>query len=198
VGTDIDGAIESRSADGRWHIEADLLDFRPPRDYDAWECLFGVRGTGDVNRPLFADRGLPHDVSDPVREAAVGDYQHNHTYATWAEVRAVDWDAPLAARPAWNRALKRGPEGDEVVRVTPGLREAAARTFGGGDLLLAPAEWPPGGQVRVDDAVYRPVLLTARMLAPPNEGCWSQVWSAMRGLAAEYGDEQVRPRFWFG
>ncbi|MGW3142261.1 hypothetical protein [Streptomyces sp. NPDC001139] len=197
MGTDIDGAIETRSADGRWYIEADLLDFRPPRDYDAWECLFGVRGTGDVNRPLFADRGLPYDVSDPVREAAVGDYQHNHTYATWTEVATVDWDAPLAAGLAWNRAIRAAPEGEEVVRVTPGVREAAARLFGG-DLLLAPPEWPPGGQVRVDDAVYRPVTLTARMLAPPNEGCWAQVWSAMRELAGRHGDEQVRLVVWFG
>ncbi|MER5449815.1 hypothetical protein ABT065_29950 [Streptomyces sp. NPDC002764] len=197
MGTDIDGAVESRSADGRWNIEADLLDFRPPRDYDAWECLFGVRGTGDVNRPLFADRGLPHDVSDPVREAAVGDYQHNHTYATWTEVAAVDWDAPLAAGAAWNRAVRAAPEGEEVVRVTPGVREAAARTFGG-DLLLAPPEWPPGGQVRVDGAVYRPVTLTARMLAPPDEGCWAEVWSVMRELASRYGDEQVRLVVWFG
>ena len=197
MGTDIDGAIESRSADGHWQIEADLLDLRPPRDYDAWECLFGVRGTGDVERPLFAERGLPYDVSEEVREAAVGDYQHSQTYATWAESRTGDWDAPLAARAAWNRALRRGPDGEDVVRVTPGLREAAAATFGG-SLLLAPSEWPPGGRVQMDGAVYLPVVLTARMLAPPNKGCWAQVWSAMRTLAAEYGDEGVRLVVWFG
>ncbi|MCI3270464.1 hypothetical protein [Streptomyces cylindrosporus] len=197
MGTDIDGVIECRSADGHWQLEADLLDFRPPRDYDAWECLFGVRGTGDVQRPLFAARGLPQDISEATREAAVGDWQHSHTYATWPEVAAVDWDEPLAAGPAWNRALRRDREGEDLVRVTPGLREAAAATFGG-DLLLAPPEWPPGGEVHLDGAVYRPVVPTARLLAPPDEGCWAQVWRTMRELAARHGDEHVRLLVWFG
>jgi len=193
----MDGAIESRNTDGHWQLEVDLLDFRPPRDYVAWDCLFGVRGTGDVERPLFADRGLPDDVSDPVRETAVGDYQHSHTYVTWADAGAADWDAPLASRPAWYWAHRSDPGGEHLVRVTPTLREAAAQTFGG-DLLLAPPEWPPGAQVHLDGAIYRPVVLTARMLAPPDEGCWAQVWRAMRGLAAQYGDEQVRLVVWFG
>jgi hypothetical protein len=197
VGTDIDGVIESRSPDGRWQFTADLLDFKPPRDYVAWECLFGVRGAGDVERPLFADRGLPDGVSDPVRETSEGAFQHGHTYATWAEVEAVDWDAPLAHVPAWNWALRAQPGGEDLVRVTPGLREAAADTFGG-DLLLSPPEWPPGAEVYLDGGVYRSVILTARMLAPPDAGCWAQVWNAMRNLAAGHGDEHVRLVVWFG
>lgn len=97
----MDGAIERRDADGYWQLEVDLLDFRPPRDYVAWDCLFGVRGTGDVERPLFADRGLPDDVSESVREAAVGDYQHSHTYVSWAE----------AAAPTGTRRSRPGPPG---------------------------------------------------------------------------------------
>ncbi|MFF4508175.1 hypothetical protein [Streptomyces sp. NPDC001401] len=197
MGTDIDGVIESRTPDGHWRFTADLLDFEPPRDYVSWECLFGVRGAGDVERPLFAGRGLPDGISDPVRESGIGDFQHDHTYATWAEVEAVDWDAPLAHRPAWNWALRAQPDGEELVRVTPSLRAAAADTFGG-DLLLAPPEWPPGAEVRLDGVAHRPVILTARMLAPPDEGCWAQVWSAMRDLAARYGGEHVRLVVWFG
>jgi hypothetical protein len=102
MGTDIDGAIECRSADGRWVVEADLPALRLGRDYEAWDCLFGVRGTEGVERPLFAGRGLPDDVSEPVRETGMGDYQHGHTYATWAEVATVDWDTPLADGPAWS------------------------------------------------------------------------------------------------
>ncbi|MCI3245647.1 MULTISPECIES: hypothetical protein [Streptomyces] len=197
MGTDMDGAIESRSADGRWQMEFDLLDFRPPRDYVAWDCLFGVRGTGDVERPLFPGRGLPDDVSEPVREHAHGDHQHSHTHLTWAEVCAVDWDEPLASRPAWYWTHCSDPEGEHLVRVTPTLREAAGKVYGGG-LHLAPPEWPPGAEVHLNGAVYRPVVLTARMLAPPDEGCWAEVWSAMRDLAAERGDEHVRLIVWFG
>lgn len=147
MGTDIDGAIESRSADGCWETEVDLLDFRLGRDHDAWDCLFGVSRAWGVERPLFAYRGLPNDVSDPVRETGVGDYQHSHTYATWAEVAAVDWDGPLADGPAWSWVgeWRPGEDGElilhDVTWATPDLGEAAADTFGG-DSLLAPSEWP--------------------------------------------------------
>ncbi|MDX3232009.1 hypothetical protein [Streptomyces sp. ME19-01-6] len=65
-------------------------------------------------------------------------------------------------------------------------------------MLLAPSEWPPGGEVRLDGAVYRPVVLTARMFAPPDEGRWAPVRQTMRELAAQHGDENVRLVVWFG
>ncbi|MFE7796961.1 hypothetical protein [Nocardia sp. NPDC057440] len=201
MGTDIDGVIESRSADGCWEIAVDLLDFQLGRDYNAWNCLFDVRGVEDV-RAIFSHRGLPNDVSDPVRESSADDCQHGHTYATWAEVAAVDWDAPLADEPAFYFVGEWRPGADgelvlyDTVRVTPDLGEAAADTFGG-DLLLAPSEWPPGGEVCLDGVVYRPVVLTARMFAPPDEERWSRVWTAMRDLAAEHGNDNVRLVVWF-
>ncbi|MFF2844995.1 hypothetical protein ACFVT5_01515 [Streptomyces sp. NPDC058001] len=203
MGTDIDGAIEIRTARGRWEVANDLADFGLGRDHDAWDCLFGVSGAWGVDRPLFPYRGLPDDVSAPVRETGTGDWTHSHTYATWAEVAAVDWDAPLADAPAWSwvGAWRPGRDGtlvlDEVVAVTPELSEAAADIFGG-SVLPAPPEWPAGGEVRRDGAVYRPVVLTARMLAPPDGGRWGPVWTAMRGLAAGHGDERVRLVAWFG
>lgn len=148
------------------------------------------RGTGDVERALFAGRGLPDDTSDAVRDAGIGGCRHGHTHVTWAEVAAVDRDAPLASRPAWYCARRSVPTGERLVRVTPSLREAAAKTFGG-TLLLAPPEWPPGGIVYLDGAVYRPVMLTARMLAPPGEGCRPRIRRAMRELATGHDDEGV-------
>ncbi|MEU4344414.1 hypothetical protein AB0H00_24655 [Nocardia sp. NPDC023852] len=205
MGTDIDGVIESRSADGCWKVEIDLLDLRLGRDYNAWNCLFDVRGVEDV-RALLSHRGLPNDVSDPVREMSTdtdNDYQHGHTYATWAEVAAVDWDAPLPDGPAfyWAGEWRPGEDGElvlhDIVWAATDLADAAVDTFGG-DLLLAPPEWPPGGEVCLDGVVYRPVVLTARMFAPPDEERWSRVWTAMRDLAAEHGDENVRLVVWFG
>ncbi|MEU7767798.1 hypothetical protein AB0B25_22085 [Nocardia sp. NPDC049190] len=206
MGTDIDGVIESRSADGCWKVAVDLLDLQLGRDYKVWGCLFDVRGIEEL-RPLFADRGLPNDVSDSVRELCTdpdNDCQHNHTYATWAEVAAVDWDAPLADGPAFYYAgeWRPGTDGELVLSdiawaASGDLIEAATDLFGG-DRLLAPSEWPPGGEVCLDGAVYRPVVVTARMLAPPDDERWTRLWTAMRDLAAEHGDENVRLVVWFG
>ncbi len=66
------------------------------------------------------------------------------------------------------------------------------------DQSSAPSEWPPGGEVCLDGAVYRPVVVTARMFAPPDEGHWARLWTAMRDLAAEHGDDNVRLVVWFG
>lgn len=206
MGTDIDGVIESRSADGSWKVEVDLLDFQLGRDYRAWNCLFDVCGIEDV-RALFANRGLPNDVSDPLREMSIdpdNNYQHSHTYATWAQVAAVDWDAPLADGPAFHYAggWRPGEDGELVlygiVEAAWGdVLDAAADTFGG-DLSLAPSQWPPGGEVHLNGAVYRPVVLTARMLAPPDEERWARLWTAMRDLAVEHGHDNVRLVVWFG
>jgi hypothetical protein len=64
--------------------------------------------------------------------------------------------------------------------------------------VYSPAEWPQGGEVHLDGAVYRPVILTARMLAPPDQAPWSRVWNEMRDLADEHGDDNVRLVVWFG
>ncbi|MFJ6573091.1 hypothetical protein ACIQNU_37355 [Streptomyces sp. NPDC091292] len=203
MGTDIDGAIETRTTDGRWQVARDLTAFALGRDHDAWDCLFGVGRASGMERPLFPYRGLPDDASDPVREAGAVDYTHGHTYATWAEVAAVDWDAPLADAPAWSWVAVWRPGRDgapvlgEVVEATPDLCDAAADVFGA-RTLLAPPEWPPGGEVRRDGAVYRPVVLTARMPAPPDGERWAPVWTAMREHADGCGDERVRLVVWFG
>ncbi|MEU0808403.1 hypothetical protein [Streptomyces sp. NPDC005970] len=204
MGTDISGVIEIRAADGRWETEVGLLDFQLGRDRSAWECLFGFGNSDDIQRPLFDSRGLPPDASDWVRETGTEDfYGHSHTCATWAEVAAIDWDAPLADGPAryWAARWRPGPTGElvrhDVVPATVDLADAASDIFGG-HMLLAPSQWPPGGEVPLDGAVYRPVVLTARMLVPPDEAPWAQVWQTMRELAADIGAENVRLVVWFG
>lgn len=164
--------------------------------------LSDTGGSESIARPLFADRGLPDGVSDAVRESALGDFRHGHTHATWTDVVAADWDAPVTDGPAWHwagerRAGEHGLVPHDVVRATPDLGEAAAQTFGD-RFLLAPSEWPPGGGVRLNGAVYRPAVLTARMPAPPDEPPRARLWEAMRDLAGAHGDDDVRLVVWFG
>ncbi|TJZ54156.1 hypothetical protein FCH28_13285 [Streptomyces piniterrae] len=200
MGADIDGAIETRESGGGWKTEVDLLDFGLVRQRDAWECLFGFGSGLGVERPLFDRRGLPDDVSAPVADTGAEDWQHSHSYATWAEVAAVDWDGPVCDGPDYTRVgvWRPGPDGglalDDVIWAPVEVLDAAEELFGE-DLM--PSEWPPSSEIRLNGAVYRPVVLTPRMFAPPDRS-WGPVWAAMRELAAVYGDENVRLVVWFG
>ncbi|WP_282692196.1 hypothetical protein [Streptomyces sp. CC208A] len=198
MGSDIDGVIEVRGADGRWETRDRLPDRALVRDREAWECLFGYGGGLQVERPLFDRRGVPDDVSDDVPADEVN---HSHSYATWAEVAAVDWDAPLNDRADGNHVgvWRPGPDGelalDHVARTPLAVLDAAEELFGED---LWPYEWPPGGEVRLDGAVYRPVVYTPRPFAPPDGEHWGPVWAVMRDLAAVHGDGNVRLVVWFG
>ncbi|MFD7965810.1 hypothetical protein ACFV5J_33940 [Streptomyces zaomyceticus] len=199
MGTFIDGLIEARTAGGAWEIEVSLLDFDLGKARDAGECLFGHGGAVGVERPLFDRRGRPVDSCDEVPKE-YDELNHGHSYATWAEIAALDWDAPLCDRPDGNRLgeWRPGPDGELVLDRLPWapieVLDASEELFGED---LFPFEWPPGGEVHLNGAVYRPVVFTARMFVPP-DGDWAPVWASMRALAAEHGDENVRLVVWFG
>ncbi|WP_225802083.1 hypothetical protein [Streptomyces sp. NK15101] len=200
MGVDIDGVVEVRGRDGRWRCALDLPESALRRDRNAREVLFGFGSGGlQVERPLFDRRGCPDDVSDPV-PSTCEELHHGHSYATWAEIAAVDWDGPLCDGPDRNHigAWRPGPDGELVLDHTPWtpieVLDLAEDLFGE-DLM--PPEWPPGGEVHWNGAVYRPVTWTPRMFVPP-DGDWGPVWAAMRELAATHGDENVRLVVWFG
>ncbi|MFI0980697.1 hypothetical protein ACH4SP_27260 [Streptomyces sp. NPDC021093] len=201
MGIDIDGAIETCEADGVWDVEFDLLDFALGRYREPWDVLFGYWGNPDVKRPLFAERGLPDNASESVRETGNEDYQRNHTYVTWAEIAAVDWDAPISDGLAWNWVGEWRPDATgrlvlhDVCGASPVAYQGEGEFEGHG--MLAPREWPPGAEVRHGGSVYRPVVLTPRMVMP-DDGRWDRVWDAMRELAVRYGAENVRLVCWFG
>ncbi|WP_328941412.1 hypothetical protein OG259_06960 [Streptomyces sp. NBC_00250] len=199
MGTHIDGVIETRTAGGEWEMEVDLLDFDLWKQRDERECMFGYGGRLGVTRPLFDARGWPEDSCDEVPKES-NELNHSHSYATWAEIAAVDWDAPVCDVPAASEVgeWRPGPDGELVLHgvclASAEVREAVKGLFGEN---LSPDEWPPGGEVHLNGAVYRPVIYTAGMIVPP-DGDWAPVWASMRTLAGEYGDENVRLVVWFG
>ncbi|MEU9039811.1 hypothetical protein AB0D45_33575 [Streptomyces sp. NPDC048352] len=199
MGTHIDGVIETYTAGGGWEMEVDLLDFDLWKARYARECLFGYSDGLGLDRPLFDQRGWPEDACEGVPKVS-DELSHGHSYATWAEIAAVDWDAPLCDGPDGSLLgeWRPGPDGalawQGSVYLPDEVLEAAEELFGE---YLFPSEWPPGGEVHLNGAVYRPVVLTAGMYVPP-DGPWGPVWASMRALAAEYGDENVRLVVWFG
>ncbi|MFG2330074.1 hypothetical protein ACGFMM_10650 [Streptomyces sp. NPDC048604] len=199
MGTFIEGLVETRTAAGSWEASAvDLYDFDLGKAVYERECLFGYGGRLGVERPLFDARGRPEDACAEVPHE--DELNHSHSYATWAEIAAVDWDAPLCDRPDGNRLglWSPGPDGelvlDDVIWAPVAVLDAAEELFGAD---LFPYEWPPGGEVRLDGAVYRPVVYTAGMFVPP-DGDWAPLWTSMRALAEQYGNENVRLVVWFG
>ncbi|MEU9092435.1 hypothetical protein [Streptomyces sp. NPDC048428] len=199
MGTYLDGLIETRTGGGAWKAEVDLLGFDLGKARYARECLFGYGGSLGVERPLFDRRGWPEDACEEVPKEC-DELNHSHSYATGAEIAAVDWDAPLCDGPDGNRlgVWRPGPDGElaleDVVWAPVDVLDAAEELFGED---LFPSEWPAGGQVLLNGSVYRPVVLTAGMFVPP-DGRWAPVWASVKVLAAEYGSENVRLVVWFG
>jgi hypothetical protein len=201
-------AVEVRLSDGRWHDETGPVLGRNRnawlgRNRNAWDALFG-NGAYEVqaDRPLFPDEELPDDVSASVREAATAEGLHSHRRITWAQVAAAGWDAPLSDTPSHGHVGEWRPGADgelvlhDVVWADDEFLETASDLFGG-DIWFV-HEWPSGSEVHLHDVVYRPVFLTARMFAPPDEEPWAELWTTMRDLAAIHGDDNVRLLVWFG
>lgn len=98
MGCDITGWVEfSDTTPSRQHAEgaqwwgvinAGLL---LGRNYALFGSLFGVRNTTGFD-PVAADRGLPSDLSMRTGRDAQWEECHSHTWVTWAELAAVDWD----------------------------------------------------------------------------------------------------------
>lgn len=113
MGVDIDGVIEVRESGGGWKGEIDFLDFGLRRQRYIWDLLFGYTSGLHRERILFDQRGLPDDVSEMVTRKCE-EWQHSHSYATWAEVAAIDWDEPLSDGPDYEHVgvWRPGPDGE--------------------------------------------------------------------------------------
>ncbi|MFJ8434667.1 hypothetical protein ACIQ9P_25545 [Kitasatospora sp. NPDC094019] len=203
MGTDISGYLEHRAPqDGRepiWYASYDLGSLGVDRDYDAFGCLFGVRNYANF-RPLAAARGLPADTSAAVsaRLAQLIEWYgengfHSITWITWAEVKAVDWDEPAEKPDRRLHEFRRTPEGLGLTGKS-GVSPAFAKAVG-----LRPGEvreWPEGTEWLIGDTLYRSVIIRRRD-AVSGTGQWQPVWDAMKGLAAQHGDDNVRLVVWF-
>ncbi|MFE2111604.1 hypothetical protein ACFXAF_37880 [Kitasatospora sp. NPDC059463] len=203
MGTDISGFLEFRAPQDHreptWSTAQDLDSLYGGRDYDAFGCLFGVRNYANF-RPLAASRGLPADVSATVR-ARLGqlaewqgeDAVHSTTWITWAEVKAVDWNEPAVKPDSRLHQYHRTPDGLRMTGKSawsPAFAEAVGLERG------EIREWPEGSEWLVGDTLYRSATIR-RGDAVTETGEWQPVWKAMRALAAQHGDDNVRLVVWF-
>lgn len=206
MGVDIHGVIECRqwgkhswAQNPPWYVILGLGDLRHGRgDRLSWDCLFGYPSAENVV-PLFNQRGLPADATSQLRlDAEDPTIGHSHSYATWAELAAVDWDEPCMedGRPAnlHLERLSRRPDGtlesDGFVWPPAGIEDAAADLFG--EDSASHWDWPEGAEVELDEYVYRRVVFTRRQLVFEDSEKWEPVFSVMRILAELHGEDNVR------
>ncbi|MFJ4976154.1 hypothetical protein ACIP6X_12575 [Streptomyces coeruleorubidus] len=141
------------------------------------------------------------DISDTVRRDADEFEGHSHSWFSWRELSAVDWNAPCTDGPSryWVRRWSRAHEGTLVphglAALPDELYDSAAAKFGEGN--IAPSRWPADGELLLGNDVYRPVVPAYRDLVPI-DGPWQPVWNVMGTLSELHGEDNVRLVVWFG
>ncbi|MFJ9691137.1 hypothetical protein [Kitasatospora sp. NPDC101183] len=198
MGTDIHGAVEYRRTHGHawnepasWQVAIDLEALHDERNYDAFDCLFGVRNHAGF-RPLAPDRGLPEGASAEVR----ADIERWRSYESldsvtwigWEEIAAVDWDEPAERADRRVTIYRRGADATWVRTGKALLRERAWRPDG--------EEWTEGREWEEGELLHRIERMTRREAVRP-DGAWAPVFTVMRTLAGLHGEGNVRLTVWF-
>ncbi|MFG6201416.1 hypothetical protein ACFKCF_54920, partial [Nonomuraea sp. JJY05] len=177
MGADIHGFIECRTwtpgldvGETAW-CAAISLKMLVGRDYEAFDCLFGVRSSGHW-RPVAADRGLPQDASETTKAglAEWGEAAFGVTWLNWDEVTAIDWDEP-ALHPTNVAQYRQLPDQRlELVHRSVWSRRFA-RASGVDTLTVDPHQvavlWDEGTEWKDRDTVFRVERATRRRAVPP-------------------------------
>ena len=184
MGIEIRGWIEFRDAAldeflGKinWHGVIDLSYFLP-RNTNAFGCLFGARNPSHFV-PIAANRGIPNDVSEPVKsEMGPQNGFFHHSWITWQELTQVDWEESVLD--AFVRRYKQDENGNWKSEGTfiphPPIE------------YIEGASWQNGDTWNVIERISR---------ADAVKGTFDLTFDLMKRLAQDYGDEFVRLVVWF-
>lgn len=210
MGVDVCGWIECQnpdpdldSGDEPWSAAIDIHFLTQGRDYDAFGSLFGegLLGNSSGLRPIAPRRGLPPDVSAQVRADAdrSADGASGHSWVTWAEIQAIDWDE-LGEQPD-RRVHIYTRDADGTLRfetkalydaaLTEGLRAVVDKEEA--ESQLSPRIWQAGAEWELGGKVYR----VERLSRSETREFWSGVFFFMEYLARRYGADGVRLVVWF-
>lgn len=171
------------------------------RNYGVFGALFGVVNEDEFN-PAFAGRGLPDDLSNETRSAALIDtVTPDATWVLWSEFERLDWGM------RGQEAVTRGclPEAEwqqvredsayEIIEEQPALirRRRRADPYGEFETLTLHASFsrgPGSGKVFI--------LREARWrLDELIRGGWRTLFDILPLLAKQFGPSSVRFVVWF-
>ncbi|MEV4242581.1 hypothetical protein AB0J63_04135 [Streptosporangium canum] len=206
MGTDIYGFIETRHprADEDWHegdtwtLSIPLYPLYDDRDYESFGCLFGVRNWLGWP-PIAAGRGLPADVSEPVRtgyanSARIDAAIHGCTWVSWAELRDLD----MTGRPAARGVLQIQSGQDSSIRryrIDDQWPDELVKLYRMPPVGTSPVE-APAGRWEASGATLEYGPLTRLDVLGPGTG-WEHIFGVMQALARRFGPDGVRLVVWF-
>lgn len=218
MGVDVMGWVEVRPSyhkpdsdfdfDRQWVAVVSNVGFLAGRNYEMFGCLFGVRNHANFI-PLAAERGIPDDASEDVQHKWAEfndrwpDEAFSPSWITWAELKAVDWEAEAPRADSCIHQYKRDEQG-QLVYVTKSSwdRRFAERVFAehldesmrAAIMLPGVLAFPPGQEWEIDGVVYRSEKLKRKDAL--DDG-WRMLFAIMEALAGQYGDDGVRLVAWF-
>jgi hypothetical protein len=195
MGIDILGWVEIRPVKEEPTLWLPVVDvgLLADRSTEMFSWLYGVRKRDDGFVPIAAERGLPTDVSDRTKvehDGAFATYPSEFfgtTWATWAEIKAINWDERVEDHVVERR--KGSAPGTGTVAPKSSFLQFHRDEWPG-----TPEELQPGVHWEQEDREYE-VVETYRRDAI--EYGWAELFEIMAVLAKPRGNDAVRMVVWF-
>lgn len=172
------GWIEAYSDDAETWFGIVDISVIAPQYYALFGAIFGVRS--DQFHPLAPKRGLPPDLSQPVRAAlqdSLDDTYWGHSWVLWHELMAQDLDE--AGQELVLHERFQGPHGDWI-EITREIDD---------DPFVEGKRWQKDGHTYWIDRLRR-----RDVVSEPN---WLRLMKMMELLVERFGDRHVRLVVWF-
>lgn len=152
------------------------------RHSDLSGCLFGVDNYAGY-KPLFADRGVPEDISVNFAERyeSIREHTFGQSFALYEEIAAIDWDEPAERRDERVHEFILSSDGREAL-VTKWLHKPGCEGVR--------AELGDAGEVVRGDRVFRRPVIRRRDALSDTE--FPTIIKLMAVLADRFGPRSVR------
>jgi hypothetical protein len=182
MGTDIVGWVEMKPVED-W-IGALRIDAFVGRHIHGFGSMFLEEG---LFPPIAKGRGLPQDISEDGRRS-YPEENWGHTWALWREIAAIDWDEVYQPQSPHIYKYVRHASGDRLLNWHGYFHEMTDPP---------PLDVTQQGEIEMGDVLYRVVHDPAIRRHETLHAGWPIVFNAMRFIAKDWGDENVRVVVWF-
>lgn len=213
MGTDIHFFVEQRNENGRWQAASSEGVDRVGRNYTLFGLLADVRNgrgfagcdIGDRVEPLFANRGIPNDLSPEVlaEHDSWGGYDiHSHTWASLQELENVAWDEikivhrGYVSAKVYKEFLEKG-QPSSWAGMVGGMQVKIVSNEEMTQILQKCGESEAAKSATEGDLFYYTQVEWSVSAAGACEHFVKRIIPALQALRAANGGREVRTVFWF-